>query len=84
MTDADYEALLKRYNSCQKGLETLSEKIRNLETINAILTAEKNQWNEQKILQDQVIQHQLGNSDEVVKQLQDEIRKIKKKYNIRD
>ncbi len=83
-TEKDYVALMKRYLAAQASLADLERQLKRALNQIAILEAEKKQWEEQKVLQSQIIQQQLGNSDNVVRQLQDEIRRIKKQYNIKD
>ena len=83
-TEKDYDALMKRYLAAQASLADLERQLKRALNQIAILEAEKKQWEEQKVLQSQIIQQQLGNSDNVVRQLQDEIRRIKKQYNIKD
>ena len=83
-TEKDYDALMKRYLAAQASLADLERQLKRAFNQIAILEAEKKQWEEQKVLQAQIIQQQLGNSDNVVRQLQDEIRRIKKQYNIKD
>lgn len=81
--------LQKRVDSLGDGIKELNKKIETLEYINSILESEKVQWIQEKTIQQQIIHQQLGNSDNVISQLQDEIRelrrkikKIKKEYNI--
>ena len=83
-TEKDYDALMKRYLAAQASMADLERQLKRAFNQIAILEAEKKQWEEQKVLQAQIIQQQLGNSDNVVRQLQDEIRRIKKQYNIKD
>ena len=67
----------KLYNSVTHRLKELEKKNIELKTMNNILTEEKKQWEQQKVLQGQIISHQLLNSDNVVRQLQDEILNLK-------
>ncbi len=67
----------KLYNSVTHRLKELEKKNIELKTMNDILTEEKKQWEQQKVLQGQIISHQLLNSDNVVRQLQDEILNLK-------
>ena len=76
--------LQQRIDSYGDAVVQLEAKIKLLTELNQTLEAEKRQWTEEKIKQQMIIQQQLGNSDDVVSQLQDEIRRIKKKYNIKD
>ena len=80
--EEDYDALMRRYLATQESMAKLETLLNQANKQIEILSAEKNQWVQQKIMQDQIIQQQLGNSDSVVRQLQDEIRSIKKQYNI--
>ena len=77
--DKDFNKLLKRYNASQKLLEQTIEKLNKQRQQIEILEAEKRQWVEQKILQNHIIQQQLGNSDNVVRQIQNEILNLKEK-----
>lgn len=77
----DYE---KRFASYQESLNQLDVKYSAAIQTISILEKEKRQWMQEKELQQNIIAHQLGNSDSVVQQLQDEIRNLKKKHNIRD
>lgn len=72
--EVDYKSL---YNSLASAVEGMSNENKRLAEMNDILVAEKKQWEGQKVIQEQVISQQLGNSDGVVGKLQDEIRSIK-------
>lgn len=82
MAEKDYEFLyndlLKRYTAAQETLRTLQRRLEEVIKKNEILKAESKQWENQKVLQNEVIQHQLGNSDSKVRELQDEIIELKK------
>lgn len=71
-------SLEKRYFSAQESLDHAVGKINELEYQKTILEAEKRQWVEQKIMQEEIVKHQIGNSDNTVSQLQSEILNIKK------
>ena len=68
-----------RYNNMQKSMEELSNKLELSMDIIAKLEAEKRQWINDKTIQQGIIQQHLGNSDDIVRQLQNEIRGIKSK-----
>jgi len=69
----------KRYKATQESLKELSGKLDVAMQMITTLEAEKRQWVIEKIKQTDIISKQLGNSDGVVEQLQDEIRSIKSK-----
>ena len=72
------ELSIKRYEAAQESLKELANKLDVAMSMIANLEAEKRQWVQEKIKQQEIIKQQLGNSDDVVIQLQDEIRNIKK------
>ena len=72
------KTLQKRIDSLNEGIKAMEAKISNDEQIINILNAEKVQWNQSKMVQEQIITQQLGNSDNVVNQLQEEIIKLKR------
>lgn len=76
----------KLYNSLKKRTSQLERQNKELLRMNDILVAEKKQWLQQKELQDQIISQHLATqgNDTVVEQLQNEIRRLKKEYNIKD
>ena len=74
----------KRYFAAQKALEGAVKIIKQREDRIALLVAEKKQWEQEKIIQTQIISQQIGNSDSVVQQLQNEIIDLKRKHNIKD
>ncbi len=74
----------KKYKAAQQGMEELANKLNEVISLNETLVAEKRQWVQEKIVQQQIIAQQIGNNDGVVQQLQNEIREIKRKYNIKD
>ena len=74
----------KRYFAAQKALEDAVKIIKQREDRIALLVAEKKQWEQEKIIQTQIISQQIGNSDSVVQQLQNEIIDLKRKHNIKD
>jgi len=84
MDESEYNALVKRLEIANGEIRRLEKEKDDLIRMNNILAAEKKQWMKQKQVQDMVIKMQLENSDNVVRKLQDEIRDIKKKYNIKD
>jgi len=73
----DYDALKRVHDSVNLRIVELENENKSLVQSNEILVAEKKQWEQQKALQDQVIAQQLGNSDGVVRLLQDEIQKLR-------
>jgi len=73
----DYDALKRVHDSVNLRIVELENENKSLMQSNEILVAEKKQWEQQKALQDQVIAQQLGNSDGVVRLLQDEIQKLR-------
>ena len=75
----DYDALKRLHDSVNLRIVQLESENKSLVQINEILVAEKRQWERQKALQEQVIAQQLGNSDGVVRLLQDEILGLKAK-----
>ena len=75
----DYDALKRLHDSVNLRVVQLESENKSLVQINEILVAEKRQWERQKALQEQVIAQQLGNSDGVVRLLQDEILGLKAK-----
>ena len=81
---SDYDELLKRYNAAQISLADLSQQLVEAQKRIMVLEAEKKQWEIEKINQQSIIHQQLGNSDNIVRQLQEEIMRIKSKYNIKD
>ena len=72
------EISLERYESSQKSMQELANKLELAMQMIGTLEAEKRQWVQEKIKQTEIIAHQIGNSDNVVIQLQDEIRNIKR------
>ena len=68
-----FEDLLKRWRVAQKTMEKLQQDKDMLTQQNQILVAEKNQWQQQKVMQEQIIQNHLSNSDGSVKALEGEI-----------
>lgn len=72
-------SLTKRYEDTQKTLKDAVDKIHALEFLNANLEAQKKQWEQERVMQQQVVVQQIGNSDKVVNSLQEEIRDIKRK-----
>lgn len=79
--DINWEEL---YNSLKETVKILESKLDAAMRVNMGLEAEKRQWIQEQQNQQAIIAGQLTNSDSVVQQLQDEIRAIKKKYNIKD
>jgi len=75
----DYDALKRLHDSVNLRIIELERENKALIQSNEILVAEKKQWEQQKALQEQVIAQQLGNSDGVVRLLQDEILGLKAK-----
>ena len=75
----DYDALKRLHDATNLRVTQLEGENKSLVQINKILVAEKRQWERQKALQEQVIAQQLGNSDGVVRLLQDEILGLKAK-----
>ena len=74
----DYDKLMKRYEAAQKEIDRLAN-VNTLLTNKVVLYEQKEkQWNEQKILQDQIIQHQISESDNKVLELQNEIIELRK------
>jgi len=69
----EYQALMRKYESAQAGLEEMDQKLQQVQQMNNMLNAGGKQWEQQKIMQEQIIQHQIGNSDGAVKKLEDEI-----------
>ena len=69
----------KRYNSLKEAVSILDKRLKETSRQNSILQAEKKQWAQQQVVQENVITQQLGNSDKVVRQLQDEIMMLRKK-----
>jgi len=69
----------KRYKATQDSLNEISSRLDIAMQMIATLEAEKRQWVQEKVKQTEIISKQLGNSDGVVEQLQDEIRSIKSK-----
>ena len=69
----NYDALKRLHDSVNLRVIQLESENKALMQANEILVAEKKQWEQQKALQEQVIAQQLGNSDGVVRLLQDEI-----------
>ena len=69
----NYDALKRLHDSVNLRVMQLESENKTLMQANDILVAEKKQWEQQKALQEQVIAQQLGNSDGVVRLLQDEI-----------
>ena len=76
--DISVNVLQRRIDSLNKSIVFLESKVEVLKDLNLKLNIEKKQWTEQKIKQEMIIQQQLGNSDGVVKQLQNEIISLKK------
>ena len=73
----DYDALKRVHDSANLRIIQLESENKALIQSNEILVAEKKQWEQQKALQEQVIAQQLGNSDGVVRLLQDEIQELR-------
>lgn len=73
----DYDALKRLHDATNLRVTQLESENKSLVQINKILVAEKKQWEQQKVLQEQVIAQQLGNSDGVVRLLQDEIQELR-------
>jgi len=74
MTIEDWK---KRYDSAQESMRELAAKLAVAEAIINNFEPEKKQWVQRLAMQDTIVQHQLGNSDNVVSKLQDEIIKLK-------
>lgn len=72
----------KRYDSLMEGLKSLEAENKYLKEQNEVMGKQKRQWEEEKIKQQMIIKQQLGNSDDVVRQLQKEIKSIKKKLRV--
>jgi len=75
----DYDALKRVHDSVNLRVMQLESENKALMQANEILVAEKKQWEQQKELQEKVIAQQLGNSDGVVRLLQDEIQELRAK-----
>lgn len=77
--DKDYKALKRLYDSTNEAIRRLEVENTELGKKLIILEAEKKQWLQQKIIQDQVIARTLRNSDDVIRRLQDEIGVLRKR-----
>lgn len=73
------ELSMKRYEASQQSLLEVADKLTNALAMVGVLEAEKRQWETEKIRQQEIIVTQLGRSDSIVGQLQDEIRSVKRK-----
>ena len=80
----DYDALLSRYMATQQTLANLEKLLEEANKKVEILQAEKRQWDEQKVLQNQIIHQQLQNNDLIIRKLQDELIALKQRFNIKD
>ena len=80
MSEQEEKDWKKRYDSARSAVMEMELKLKTMENMLSVLTLEKVQWEQQKVLQEQVISKQLGNSDGVVQQLQDEIRHLKRAF----
>jgi len=67
-----------------KALDTQANTIKNLENklkdakqMGVLFEVEKKSWQQAKVLQDKIIQQQLLSSDDKVRELQDELMKLK-------
>jgi len=74
----------KRYDSAQQTIKEQAEIIDSLTNLVNVLKAEKVQWEAERSKQLQIITQQLSGSDDIVRKLQDEIRELRLKYNIKD
>jgi hypothetical protein len=75
--DIEYEQLLKRYNNSQNTIEVLQRRYEQALARIAVLEAKGEQWESAKITQSEIVQHQIGQSDNKVAQLQNEIIELK-------
>jgi len=75
----DFNALKRVHDSVNLRVIQLEDENKFLMQANEILIAEKKQWEQQKALQEKIIAQQLGNSDGVVRLLQDEIQELRAK-----
>jgi len=67
----------KRYDSLLLTQAADQEKLRQANVTIQLLEAEKKQWEQSKVLQNQIIHQQLGNSDGTLKKLEEEIIELK-------
>jgi len=77
------KTLQKRIDSLGEKITAVELELKTLQEINNTLEMEKRQWIEEKIKQQMIIKQHLANGDNTVRQLQDEIRFLKriiKKY----
>ena len=82
LLNEQHESLKKLHDSTNlscKRLETENAELRN---INAILDAEKRQWEQQKILQTQIIQQEVERMDKINKDYIKEIEELRAKIKL--
>ena len=84
MPETEKDALKKRLDVANKEILRLTKENESLIHMNDVLIAEKNQWMQQKAMQEQIIQQSLAQSNEknnsMLQQIQDlngEINRLK-------
>jgi hypothetical protein len=75
-----FDGLKRKHEALISSMITIQEENKLLKGINIILVEEKKQWLEQKNHQDRMLQQQLQINDNIVRNLQDEIISLKKRY----
>jgi hypothetical protein len=75
----DFDALKRVHHAVNERVNMLETENNRLQQLNSILTAEKIQWEQQKVLQDEIIKQHLGNSDGATRALQDEIIELRER-----
>jgi len=78
----EYKELMRKYIGAQKCLEELDGKLRAAETMSQMLMKGGAQWEQQKIMQEQIVQHQIGNSDSTVKKLEAEVIELREEIKV--
>lgn len=77
--DKEYKALKRLHDSTNEAMRKLEVENAELKKKLIILETEKVQWLQQKVIQDQIIARKLNDSDNVVRDLQDEICALREK-----
>lgn len=80
MSEIDYKKL---YESASDALAKKDADLEHAKQLNNVLNAEKKQWEQQKVMQDMIIKQQLEAADNTARGLQEELRILKQKHNIK-
>ena len=72
-----YNTLKARLDAANKVIEQLDESLQRVKNENLILLAQKDQWEQSKVLQDTIVQQSLGNSNILYQRQAEEIQELK-------